>query len=265
MRTLSVDHVPRRLQSRQVIGKTSEFVDSQVTQQHAMRGRHVGAALFQRVMQLAQEITIVLSGEARHLQDAIALAIDTVAGQAIARVEALSQRDVAAITYAWLRRARQGSDVTGKVRNLAGTEIVAPDHFLHLHVPAIGVPVIDQLLRNHALVLLGDHRHIALGRSIAVTAVTGDAGGKQFRVEKGAKVRVPSLNGEVGSSVELDVLATAEKIGAPIVDGAKVTATVVDHGRDTKIIVFKKKRRKQYKRTKGHRQGFTTLKIDSIA
>src|SRR5439155_24395580 len=89
-------------------------------------------------------------------------------------------------------------------------------------------------------------------------------GGKQFRVEKGAKVRVPSLEGEVGSSLELDVLATAEKIGAPIVDGAKVTATVVDHGRDAKIVVFKKKRRKHYKRTKGHRQGFTTLKIDSI-
>jgi len=89
-------------------------------------------------------------------------------------------------------------------------------------------------------------------------------GGKQFRVEKDAKVRVPSLTGDVGSSVELEVLATAEKIGAPLVDGAKVTATVVDHGRDAKIIVFKKKRRKQYKRTKGHRQGYTTLKIDSI-
>jgi large subunit ribosomal protein L21 len=89
-------------------------------------------------------------------------------------------------------------------------------------------------------------------------------GGKQFRVEKDAKVRVPSLKGDVGSSVELDVLATAEKIGAPIVDGAKVMATVVDHGRDAKIVVFKKKRRKQYKRTKGHRQGYTTLKIDSI-
>jgi large subunit ribosomal protein L21 len=89
-------------------------------------------------------------------------------------------------------------------------------------------------------------------------------GGKQFRVEKDAKVRVPSLKGDVGSSVELDVLATAEKIGAPIVDGAKVMASVVDHGRDTKIVVFKKKRRKQYKRTKGHRQGYTTLKIDSI-
>ena len=89
-------------------------------------------------------------------------------------------------------------------------------------------------------------------------------GGKQFRVEKGGRVRVPSLKDEVGASVELDVLATAEKVGTPLIDGAKVAATVVDHGRDTKIVVFKKKRRKQYKRTKGHRQGYTTLKIDSI-
>ena len=89
-------------------------------------------------------------------------------------------------------------------------------------------------------------------------------GGKQFRVEKGAKVRVPSVKGEVGASVELDVLATADKIGAPLVEGATVTATVVDHGRDAKIVVFKKKRRKHYKRTKGHRQGYTTLKIESI-
>jgi large subunit ribosomal protein L21 len=89
-------------------------------------------------------------------------------------------------------------------------------------------------------------------------------GGKQFHVEQGAKVRVPSIEGEVGASVDLEVLATAEKVGAPLVDGAKVTATVVDHGRGEKIIVFKKKRRKQYKRTKGHRQGYTTLKIDSI-
>jgi large subunit ribosomal protein L21 len=86
-------------------------------------------------------------------------------------------------------------------------------------------------------------------------------GGKQFRVEKGAKVRVPSIKGDVGASVELDVLATADQVGAPLVDGAKVSATVVDHGRGEKIIVFKKKRRKQYKRTKGHRQGYTTLKI----
>lgn len=89
-------------------------------------------------------------------------------------------------------------------------------------------------------------------------------GGKQFRVEKGGKVRVPTIKGDVGAAVELDVLATADKVGAPLVEGAKVSATVVDHGRGEKIIVFKKKRRKQYKRTKGHRQGYTTIKIDSI-
>ena len=94
------------------------------------------------------------------------------------------------------------------------------------------------------------------------------AGGKQFRVEQGATLRVPSLKQEVGASVELEVLAASDdkqtSVGAPAVAGAKVTATVVEHGRAAKIIVFKKKRRKHYKRTKGHRQGFTTLKIESI-
>lgn len=94
------------------------------------------------------------------------------------------------------------------------------------------------------------------------------AGGKQFRVQADATVRVPLLDQDVGTSVELEVLATGDqgktKLGSPLVDGAKVTATVVDHGRAPKIVVFKKKRRKHYKRTKGHRQGYTTLKIESI-
>ena len=93
------------------------------------------------------------------------------------------------------------------------------------------------------------------------------SGGKQFRVEKGAKIRVPALKHDIGAAVELEVLATAgktTKVGAPLVEGSKVTATVVDHGRAPKIVVFKKKRRKHYKRTKGHRQGFTTLQIESI-
>lgn len=94
------------------------------------------------------------------------------------------------------------------------------------------------------------------------------SGGKQFRVEKDAKVRVPSLKSEVGASVEFEVLAKgdgqATTLGAPAIEGVKVTATVVDHGRGPKIVVFKKKRRKHYKRTKGHRQGYTTVKIDLI-
>jgi large subunit ribosomal protein L21 len=93
------------------------------------------------------------------------------------------------------------------------------------------------------------------------------SGGKQFRVEEGQQVRVPLMDKEVGATVELDVMllgGDSPQVGSPTVDGARVAATVVDHGRDTKIIVFKKKRRKQYKRTRGHRQDYTTLKIDSI-
>ena len=92
------------------------------------------------------------------------------------------------------------------------------------------------------------------------------SGGKQFVVEEGQTLRVPSVNAEAGSTIEIAALATVgegAKIGAPSVD-AKVSATVVDHGRAQKVIVFKKKRRKHYKRTQGHRQGYTTIKIDSI-
>ena len=95
------------------------------------------------------------------------------------------------------------------------------------------------------------------------------SGGKQFRVEEGGTVRVPTLDAQAGDTVELEALVIGGgeggvKVGAPAIEGARVTGTVVDHGRGDKIIVFKKKRRKQYKRTRGHRQGFTTLKIDSI-
>ena len=95
------------------------------------------------------------------------------------------------------------------------------------------------------------------------------SGGKQFRVEEGATLRVPSIDRPAGETVELEALVVGGgdggvRVGSPVVDGARITATVVDHGRAEKIIVFKKKRRKQYKRTKGHRQGYTTVKIDSI-
>jgi large subunit ribosomal protein L21 len=94
------------------------------------------------------------------------------------------------------------------------------------------------------------------------------SGGKQFRVEEGKTVRVPSLARQAGEAVELDVLLIGDgdgaKAGSALNDGARVAATVVDHGRDDKIIVFKKKRRKHYKRKQGHRQGYTTLKIESI-
>jgi large subunit ribosomal protein L21 len=92
-------------------------------------------------------------------------------------------------------------------------------------------------------------------------------GGKQFLVEEGKTLRVPLVNAEIGKSIELDTLVATggeTKVGAPAVDAVKVQATVMEHGRAPKVIVFKKKRRKHYKRKRGHRQDFTTLKIDSI-
>jgi large subunit ribosomal protein L21 len=96
-------------------------------------------------------------------------------------------------------------------------------------------------------------------------------GGKQYRVSPGDVVRIPPLVGKnEGDTVEFDEILVAGdddgvRIGAPVVDGARVSGTVIKNGRGPKIIVFKFKRRKQFKRTKGHRQGFTAVKIDSIA
>lgn len=96
-------------------------------------------------------------------------------------------------------------------------------------------------------------------------------GGKQFRVAPGEVVRIPTLaDKKAGDAVEFtEVLASGDdqgvRIGAPLVEGASVTGTIVQQGRAPKVIVFKFKRRKQYKRKQGHRQGFTTVKIDGIA
>jgi large subunit ribosomal protein L21 len=93
------------------------------------------------------------------------------------------------------------------------------------------------------------------------------SGGKQFLVEEGQRIRVPSLSADAGTSIELEALLTSgqeTRLTSSSSEGAKISATVVDHGRDQKIVVFKKKRRKQYKRTRGHRQGYTTVRIDSI-
>lgn len=95
-----------------------------------------------------------------------------------------------------------------------------------------------------------------------------EAGGKQFKVSEGEVVRVPTINQEPGGEVEYTALlhfnGDTVKVGSPALDGTLVKATVLDHGRGEKIIVFKKKRRKQYKKTHGHRQNFTTIRINSI-
>ncbi len=94
-------------------------------------------------------------------------------------------------------------------------------------------------------------------------------GGKQYRVAEGDVVRVELLPSEPKSAVVFDqVLLLAKgsdvKVGQPVLSGAKVEAEVIRHGRDKKVIIFKKKRTTTYQRTQGHRQGFTEVRIKGI-
>lgn len=96
-----------------------------------------------------------------------------------------------------------------------------------------------------------------------------ETGGKQYRVETGSTIQVESLPGDVGAVIELDHVRLVHGdgglvVGQPLVAGAKVTAEIVRHGRTRSITVFKKKRRKNYRRTRGHRQGFTKLRVTGI-
>jgi large subunit ribosomal protein L21 len=95
-------------------------------------------------------------------------------------------------------------------------------------------------------------------------------GGKQYKVAQGDVIRVEKLAGEKGQTIELtQVLAVGEgdkaTLGRPMVAGAKVTAEVVEQARAAKILVFKKRRRQNYRRRAGHRQDLTVLKITAIA
>jgi large subunit ribosomal protein L21 len=96
-----------------------------------------------------------------------------------------------------------------------------------------------------------------------------ETGGKQYRVQPGELVRVEKVPGEVGGVVELTQIRLIQNeggltIGRPWVERARVKAEIVQQGRSRSILVFKKKRRKNYRRTKGHRQGFTQLRITDI-
>src|SRR3978361_118642 len=93
-------------------------------------------------------------------------------------------------------------------------------------------------------------------------------GGKQYKVTKDAVLKVESLVGDVGSKLTLgDVLllgGDAPKIGAPLVKGASVECEILEHGQGEKVVAFKKKRRKNTHRKRGHRQHFTTVKVLGI-
>lgn len=94
-------------------------------------------------------------------------------------------------------------------------------------------------------------------------------GGKQYRVAPGEKIKVEQLPADIGSQVVVDVLLVADgdkvSIGAPLVAGAKVEATVVSHGRHDKVHIFKMRRRKHYQRHGGHRQNYTEIQIGAIS
>ena len=95
-------------------------------------------------------------------------------------------------------------------------------------------------------------------------------GGKQYRVASGAKLKVEQLTADVGAEIVIDqvlMVADGEKVtlGTPLVDGAKVSAKVVSHGRGDKVHIFKMRRRKHYRKSQGHRQNFTEIEILGIA
>ncbi len=94
-------------------------------------------------------------------------------------------------------------------------------------------------------------------------------GGKQYRVISGEKLRIELLDAEVGAAVQFaEVLALGEgdsvKVGAPFVSGASVNATVLAQGRGDKVHIFKMRRRKHYRKSQGHRQSYTEVRIDDI-
>lgn len=96
-----------------------------------------------------------------------------------------------------------------------------------------------------------------------------ETGGKQYRVETGSLVQVESLPGEVGRTVNLGQVRLVHgergvEVGQPLVKGATVKAEIIHQGRTRSITIFKKQRRKNYRRTNGHRQGFTRLRVTGI-
>ncbi len=95
-------------------------------------------------------------------------------------------------------------------------------------------------------------------------------GGKQYRVVAGEKLKVEQIPADIGAQITLDQIlmvgeGEAVKIGAPLVQGASVQATVVSHGRHDKVKNFKMRRRKHYQKHQGHRQNYTEIRIDGIS
>ena len=93
--------------------------------------------------------------------------------------------------------------------------------------------------------------------------------GKQYKATSGARIRIPKQNGEAGTSLTFDKVLLINdgkntEVGEPILKGASVAGTIIEHGRNKKILVYKKKRRKGYQRKNGHRQWFTEIEFGTI-
>jgi large subunit ribosomal protein L21 len=116
--------------------------------------------------------------------------------------------------------------------------------------------------------LIGSQKFLRPFRSSYMYAIFR-TGGKQFRAEPGRSIRIPSLDIEPGESITFDevLLGSSDnevKLGVPLVDGASIKAEVVGHGKGEKIIIFKHKRRKNYRRKQGHRQKYTEVRINEV-
>jgi large subunit ribosomal protein L21 len=116
-----------------------------------------------------------------------------------------------------------------------------------------------------AIILGLSQRKVNQARMYAVIK----SGGKQYRVESGATLRVEALAAEVGANLSFDQVllvgaGDSVKVGAPLVAGARVKATVLGHGRGDKVKIFKLRRRKHHQKTQGHRQSYTEVRIDDI-
>ena len=93
--------------------------------------------------------------------------------------------------------------------------------------------------------------------------------GKQYKATEGARLRVPRQSGDSGAKLSFDDIllisnSDSTQVGKPNVSGAKVTATILNHGRERKILIYKKKRRKGYQRKNGHRQWYTEVEVQKI-
>ena len=123
----------------------------------------------------------------------------------------------------------------------------------------------DGLKCSHEPPMLGESRMEEVRPVFAIV----QTGGKQYKVQEGDTIRVEKLNAEEGSTVQFDeVLAVSDenglKIGTPVVEGASVEANVTGHGKGKKVIIFKYKPKKNYRKKQGHRQPYTQVQITKI-